>query len=283
MKKQAAREEGRLRAEAEYPAFCREYLALVHEDLDARWRAWNIDLTRVVVHEVVGGLLARQVSLASHMARTTNLWTGHVGPLVLRAMCDVHINVAWILKSPDQRAQQFYRYGLGQEKLYIEHLKAAQDTNDEMVRYLEARLSRQRFPFLTEVNVGDWADLDTRKRAAEVGCSEMYNFAFQPWSQGVHSTWVHLEEYNLDECPNPLHRHHRIPVDSDPPPDIGFLENAARYLDLSFDVFDKSADVSVGPPRGHARFLEFVDHCTALPRNPARSGKKASKRTRAGR
>ena len=68
-------------------------------ELAARWEAWQLDLSRKELHEVVGALLARQVTLAVEFARVPACWNYHVGPLFLRAMADVYIALA-CLRTP---------------------------------------------------------------------------------------------------------------------------------------------------------------------------------------
>jgi len=80
------------------------------------------------VHEVVWALLARQVTLASQLAECPQIWTGHIAPLVLRSMADVYVNLAWVLKDPPDRCKKFIHYGLGQEKLQLEHRTAEMET-----------------------------------------------------------------------------------------------------------------------------------------------------------
>ena len=53
------------------------------------------------------------------------MWTAHIAPVILRAMVDTHITLAWILKDPPERSRRFIFYGLGQVKLDIEHRKSS--------------------------------------------------------------------------------------------------------------------------------------------------------------
>ena len=86
-------------------------------ELKERWEKWTIDLAKNEVHEVVGALLARQVTLARQMAECPPIWNGHIAPLILRAMTDVYISLAWVLNDPVDRSRKFVVYGLGQAKL----------------------------------------------------------------------------------------------------------------------------------------------------------------------
>ncbi len=231
-----------------------EYVGLVREELNQRWNAWATTLAELEKFEVIGALLARQVTLATQLAMAPSFWNPHVGPIILRAMTDVHITLAWIFIDPVPRARQFVLYGLGQHKLYVEHLKAwAEREHEDMREVIEAMerwQSSERFEFLTEVNVGNWADTNTRKMAEECGEINLYNGAYLPFSGAVHSMWQHIARMNLTRCESPLHRLHRIPTDEDIDPDPDYLFRAARFLKKSFDRFDTATGVSVNARSG---------------------------------
>lgn len=46
------------------------YVDAVRSELSARWKQWRLDLTKPELHEVVGALMARQVTLATQLARS---------------------------------------------------------------------------------------------------------------------------------------------------------------------------------------------------------------------
>src|SRR5689334_2569634 len=131
------------------------YITGVRAEMQARWDAWKIDLTKSHLYEVVGGLLARQVTLATQLAGSPHIWNGHVAPLFLRAMTDACITLAWILEDPDTRTDQFIKYGLGQRKLWLEHFKAELTAKGEtdienhpIVKAATERLNSERFEHL---------------------------------------------------------------------------------------------------------------------------------------
>lgn len=239
----------------EVESILREYIRLVKAELYARWKAWGLQVENLEVHEAVGGLLARQVTLAIELAQNPGIWNGNIAPLSLRAMTDIHINIAWILKDPLPRSQEFIKYGLGQEKLFLEHQKQSlkekgKDPDKiEVIQHMEQWLDSQRFTFLTEVNVGSWSERDVRTMADEADCLDLYRFAYQPFSGVVHSTWQHIAKYNLELCENPLHHQHRIPVVRDSiDPDVDYLYRAAKYVRKSFHLFDETFGIKVDAP-----------------------------------
>lgn len=226
-----------------------EYVEAIRSDLRHRWKAWPLDFSDNELHEAVGALLARQVTLASNFARSPGVWNAHIAPVLLRAMADVYITLAWILQDPKDRARKFIMYGLGQAKLQVEHRKAQAVANgedpadDPMIAALESWVASQRYPFLTEVDVGSWSGLSSRKMADEAGCLDFYRYVYTPFSASVHSMWHHIGRLNLEPCVSPLHKGHKLPTDPDLEVDPLYLYLAAKYLDKTFRLFDSA----IGP------------------------------------
>lgn len=236
-----------------------EYVRMAREELDARWGSWTIDMSRREVHEVVGGLVARQVSLATQLAQAPATWNGHVAPLVLRAMIDTFITFAWISKDPVDRSRRFIQYGLGQEKLLLEHHRARIEAEHKdadghpLIQQMERWLSAQRLPFLTEVNIGNWSGLDVRKMAEETGNFDLYRFAYAPFSAAAHGMWQHVAKYNLAPCSNPLHGLHRVPADPQLDIDVDYMYRAAKYVERTFRLFDAFSGVRSSVPSAFSR------------------------------
>ena len=211
-------------------------------EVEQRWKSWTLDPVSPEKNEVVGSLLARQATLASGLAQSPGFWNLDLGSLVLRAMYELHITVAWILKSPDERAKKFIEFGLGQEKLILEHIKSpppGYDSPDERtMKGLESWLNSQKFSWLTVVNVGAWADTSFRKMADEAGLADHYRMKYVPMSSNTHSMWNYVGKYNLRRCENPLHRYHRIPRVVAVETDIRILLDAAALADETFRLTD---------------------------------------------
>ncbi len=241
------------------------YIHSIRKELHARWDKWKFDPAQAEVHEVVGALMARQVTLATQLAGTPTIWNGHVAPILLRTMVDVYITLAWILKEPLDRSRKFILYGLGQEKLYLEHLKVSltekgEDPENHLVtQILESWINSQRFTFLTDVNVGSWSGLNTRTMAQEADCMDLYRYAYSPFSSSTHSTWNHIAKYNLQPCHNPLHRHHMVPIDSDDPIDPDYLYRAAKYMNKTFVLFDNTFEVTLDNPSAFKTLAKVLE------------------------
>lgn len=235
----------------------RRYCKNVEVGLSDRWSKLDVGIYDTAPHEVVGALLARQSTLTIQLAMAPSTWNGHVAPLYLRAMVDAHISLAWVLKDPTPRARKFILYGLGQEKLFIEHLKASRTGTDdddpqidEMIELRESNLNNQRRDFMVEVNVGSWSGHNTREMAEEAGCEELYKYVYLPSSGVVHSMWQHIEAHNLTQCKNPLHRRHRVPLIADLSIDPDYVYRSAKYVTRSYDLFDSTFGVKseIEPP-----------------------------------
>lgn len=230
-------------------AFVRGFRNAVRSDLRARLREWRLNLNEVDAYEVVAALLSRQATIAIEFAAAPSMWSPHSGPITLRAMADVFITLAWILKEPGPRARKFVEDGLGAIKLQLAHqeraLESATDPNDiedmrQMIEVWREWLTMQRMEQFVEVNLGSWSGLNTRKMAEEAGFLDFYNYVYQPFSGVAHSNWSHVSMFNTVFCQNPAHRGHRAPAMAPNDPDAHWLFLAGKYLSKSFGHFDET-------------------------------------------
>lgn len=230
-----------------------KYNNIVKEGLDERWKSIAGEIYEPEPYEVIGSLLARQATLTTQLAGAPHIWNGHIAPLILRCMTDAHITLAWILKEPIERAKKYILYGLGQEKLYIEHLKAEKTSDeepevDQLIRVRENWLNNQRYDALTEVDVGAWSGMNTRDMAEEADCKSLYNYAYLPFSGVVHNMWQHVAIYNLKQCRNPLHKFHRVPTIAEAPLHPDFVYRSSKYVSRSFRAVDEKFALSCKTP-----------------------------------
>jgi hypothetical protein len=225
--------------------FITGYCDAVRAGLRERWSNYKPEIYNNETSEAIGGLVARQATLAIEFATNPGIWNGHIAPLVLRCMTDTHITLAWILESPLERSREYIRFGLGQEKLFIEYLEneaeqAPADELDERIEeMIEVRknwLSSQLMEWAIEVNVGSWSGKSTRDMAIEAGCEGLYKFAYVPFSGPAHSMWQHVGIYNVVRCENPLHKNHRIPAMPELRIDPDFLYRSAKYVSRTYDL-----------------------------------------------
>lgn len=244
--------------------FVNTYQDILTAGIEERWSKLPIKLYDKEIYEVIGGLLARQATLSMLLASSPYIWNGHIAPIILRVMTDAHITLAWILKNPSDRVKRYIFYGLGQEKLFIEHLKESLAENDDedikkMIEYKEEWLESQRREFLTEVNVGSWSGLGTREMAIEADCESLYKYAYAPFSGATHNMWQHISRFNLKFCKNPLHKYHKIPSVDRAPLDPDYLYRSAKYVDKSFALIDQTFGLTIDAPMPHDWFIEEFD------------------------
>lgn len=219
-----------------------KYVEMANAEVASRWDSWKISFEQYELYQTIGSLLYRQLTLASQLAFSPNVWNGHIAPIILRSMADVHITLAWILSDPLERSRKYILFGLGQNKLEIEQRKNIKDSdmekNQEIIKAKESWANAQRFTFLTDVELGSWSGITTRKMAEEANCLDFYNFVYTPFSAATHSTWNHVGLYNVTRCGNPLHRFHFVPVNPEIPSDYHYLYLAGKYLNKSLVAFD---------------------------------------------
>jgi hypothetical protein len=172
-----------------------------------------------VRRDVIAGLLGRQLRYLLISLASPATWTHDVGKLVLRAVVDTYITASWLTNhGTSDDFEKFVEYGLGQEKLLMEHLRARYEQNPEQWPELEGaaeELQRwiedeRRLDFLP-VDIGGWTKKSTYDMAVEADCKDLYNLAYTPDSAFVHGSWNALARSNTTICGNPLHGYHRLP------------------------------------------------------------------------
>lgn len=223
------------------------------------------DLSKSENFEIICALLARQVSIGKRLARNPDILDYHVGTILLRALIDNHITIAWIFKDYEDRIKKYVLYGLGQEKLYLEHLESVKNGNDDsidvskIINANEDWINGQRYSFLTEINVGSWSGLNTREMAEQADCSDLYKFAYTPFSSSTHSMWNHVGKYNVTYSDNPLHKYCLIPTDFEMEPRVDILINSAKYIQKSFRAFDNYFQISCETQNPYNFWLEKIE------------------------
>lgn len=217
------------------------------QGVEKRWNSIPVEISKSEAYEVVGALMARQATLAVELALSPSTWNVHIAPLILRSMTDAHITLAWILGDFELRAKEYISYGIGQEKLLLEHLESEGEESDEKTRQLiemkRQWINSQRSDWFVEINVGSWSGSSTRKMAKECGCDSLYKFAYTSFSAATHSMWQHVSIHNLAPCMNPLHKFHKTPTIQPAPFDVDFVYVASKYISRTFEAIDKYFDL----------------------------------------
>ena len=219
-----------------------EYSNNIEQEFAHLWNSWEIDMNEKEIYEVISGLVARQITMAKQFSYCISGWTGDFAPIILRSLADNFINIAWILKSPLERSRKFIFYGLGREKLNIEHRKIQMeadgiDTKDDPIIEVSTHwINFHQYEFLTNVNVGSWSEKSIYKMAEEADCKGFYNHVYQPFSNAAHSAWNHVGKYNVKKSENPLHNNLLIPRINDGEPHYDYFELAAKYVEKALNA-----------------------------------------------
>jgi hypothetical protein len=135
---------------------------MAQTELQNLWNNARVDLVNPTRQDVIIGLLARNLQLACEIVQNPGLWIMPISAILVRCMIETQIRLAWLIKrGSDTDFKDYVEYGLGQEKLYIEHLKrlSVEDRLDkqQIIGDIEERekwINAQRFTFLLPVDVG---------------------------------------------------------------------------------------------------------------------------------
>lgn len=173
--------------------------------------------------------------------------------------------MAWILGAPLERSKEYIRFGLGQEKLFIEYLENEADQApagelderiEQMIEVRKGWLNSQLMEWAIEVNVGSWSGKSTRDMAVEAGCEGLYKFAYVPFSGPTHSMWQHVGIYNVVPCESPLHKNHRIPVIPDLKLDPDYLYRSAKYVSRTYELLSEKLHLECDIPLPVVYFVD---------------------------
>jgi hypothetical protein len=231
-----------------------EYNKNVIAELYERWKLWKYSKRNREKHEVIGGLLSRQVTLATQLANSPSVWNAHIAPVILQAMTNAYIMLAWIFEDPNERARKFIACGIEREKLAITYLKTylqslgREPNKDEMLKKREVWLNSQRYPFLSKLKEKVSHDKDNKTMAEEAGCTDLYEFSDTYFNAAMQSTWDHIARYNLSLSATPPEEYHRIPIVTSMDPNFDYLHRAAEYVEKSFGLFDEKTSVKTKLP-----------------------------------
>ncbi|HWG11139.1 MAG TPA: DUF5677 domain-containing protein [Rhodanobacteraceae bacterium] len=236
-----------------FEEFLSGYCKVVNDGFWSRWNQHTPEIYNNEVSEAIGGLVARQATLAIELARNPGIWNGHVAPLILRCMTDTHITLAWIVDAPQERSKEYIRFGLGQEKLFLEFLQNEADQipegeidDEQLKEFIEIKkdwLQSQLMEWAIEVNVGSWSGKSAREMASETDCESLYKFAYIPFSGSVHSMWQHVGIYNVVHCKNPLHKNHRVPIIPELRSDPDYLYRSSKYVTRTYELLSRKLNL----------------------------------------
>lgn len=206
-------------------------------------------------YEVLTGITLRMLRSLSVLIGYPALWTMEHGSSITRALLEARIVLKWLIQRDDPELfSRFKDYGRGRIKLLKLHLEEYRDSFedpspdlDRNIEYLNVLVNQDIWEEFQDISIkGNFAGIDTRKMAEQVGLLSEYRLLFAPASASVHGEWGALDQYVLTVCVNPLHRHHRIPrgdlhIRLGPELVDSALSIAHQLVDDYVGAFDKEA------------------------------------------
>ena len=225
-----------------------EYIKIAIPAVKERISTWRSTSPDRDVYEVVGGLLARQVTLVLELASTPQIWNHHISPIILRSIIDGYIVLKWILIDAKPRSLWFIADSVRQVERRLEEAREILQNkalNNEESLLLSAYENWINFYKSRTVNAVDQR-LRIKDMAFEVGEEGLYVGPFRTMSSVVHPSWYHISMYNLEPDLPAVGVHCREPFIPESRGNYQF-KLAADYLDQTFLAFDKAFDLDFKP------------------------------------
>lgn len=259
--------------------FGEQFENMAQTELQNMWNDARVDLANPTRHDVIIGLLARNLQLACDVVQNPGLWIMPISTILLRCMIETQIRLTWLIKcGNDTDFKDYVEYGLGQEKLYVEHLKrlSVEDRPDkkEIIEDIELRekwIRAQRSTFLLPVDIGGGnKGKDLRVMADEAGILDMHRLAYSPLSSAVHGHWNTIAGLNLTPCWNPLHGLHWLPILPHRPISLSFVFDAVDCYSACFELVSLSLTGKETKSEAVQSYLELMREVFNSP--PERKG-----------
>jgi len=183
--------------------------------------------------DTVFGAALYGIRCLRELCEAPTLRLGIAGKALLRALLEIRINLAYLVKSEsDDLWMKYRKYGASQAKLALLKLDMTEGPLPSSLNEsnLEAIASEDIYQEFVDIPLGSWSNQDLRKLAETSGTKADYD-KFYGWaSTFVHSHWCAMRDSEFTTCMNPLHRLHRVPrpesrLLEDPLPDALLLMN----------------------------------------------------------
>lgn len=210
------------------------------------WNNIKIDLFNAEKDEIMAGLISRQAHLVTEIAENPKIWVADIGNILFRCLIDTYILIKWMLNcGKEDDFKKYVEYGLGKEKLHLEHLikKEEEREDNDLSREIERKkknLESQINPDFITINVGAAFNKNTREMAIEADCKDDYDLAYAPLSAITHCSWNVLTNLYLVHCLNPLHRYHLVPSFGEFPLSFEIVLNAVSVMEKSFREWEQA-------------------------------------------
>jgi hypothetical protein len=160
-------------------------------------------------------------------------------------MVETEIRLQWLIKcGKEEDFKEYVDFGLGQEKLLVEHYKriSQSDRPDKQmilddIEQRESWINSQLYSFLLSVDIGGGAQgKDLRTLADEAGLLDLHRLVYSPLSSYVHGHWNSVARLSLSRCLNPLHGGHYLPIMPHRPASMSCPIDAVNYYAECYEL-----------------------------------------------
>jgi hypothetical protein len=196
----------------------RRYSERANDLWDKIEKSYKIDFYEPLKDEILLSLACRIYRLTIHVVSFLPNWTEDISEIFIRMVLESYIYYRWLEKNGKQEDyEKFYNYGLGQQKLRVEHIKRylkEQGLSEDDVRQRQIGfdyLKKHKIPEFVPVNVGNPLDKNLRIIADEADCRELYALIYSPASSAIHGMYDSLDLFYSRTCMNPFHGLHKVP------------------------------------------------------------------------
>lgn len=164
-----------------------------------------------------------------------------LGRVGLRSIMECYITGCYLLAKDDSKLWESYRvFGAGQAKLsYLKFIDEQVPPPYIDMQLLEMLASEDRWLEYQPINLGHWEKSNLRSLSEKAGVKHIYDRYYSWTSTYVHGHWGAVRDATFDKCGNPLHRLHRIPLDS--PRDLpDVVPDACELVDALIGLVDQA-------------------------------------------
>lgn len=136
------------------------------------------------------------------------------GRLLLRTLVEAYITLRWlIIRDENELWEAFRKYGCGQAKLQAMKLEElSEKVSYADVQMLDEIANEDQWDRFLEIGLGQWSGTNLRQMSDEASVKSIYDIFYNWGSSYTHAGWGAIRESNFQNCANPLHRFHQIPL-----------------------------------------------------------------------
>jgi len=212
----------------------------LNKELEEITYKYKLDLRDTKKFEVLTGMLSRNAQFLADLCSNISNLFDPISKIILRCMFETRVRLKWyIKKGKGKDYDEFKEYGLGQEKLLLEHYKNLLDDKrpnkvdlENYCQQIENWINMQNLTMLLPIDLkGKIGEKNLRDMCIELNELNIHRYYLSPFSSYVHGYWNSICKVNLVQCKNPLHGFHFIPQITPRVIDIYILIDAANIYD----------------------------------------------------